>query len=198
MRKPLKFSPEQGNCLAVIWSMTASRVSLGSSIGQALKVPASQLRTIVGCGAAAGVSATFNAPIAGALFAVEVIIGDFAVAQFSPIVIASVVATVASRLFLGNQPAFPLPGYELVSPYELVLYMGVGVVAGLVALGFIRSLALAEDLFGALPLPEPLKAAVGGPWCPRRAAWSWASSPSPLAFSSPWRPSSISRCCSGG
>jgi CIC family chloride channel protein len=71
--------------------------ALGSSIGQLLKVPASQLRVIVACGAAAGISATFNAPIAGALFAAEVVVGNFALAQLSPIVISSVVATVISR-----------------------------------------------------------------------------------------------------
>ena len=107
--------------------------ALGSTLGQALRLPAQQLRTVVGCGAAAGISATFNAPIAGALFAAEVVVGNFAVAQLSPIVIASVVATVVSRFFLGNQPAFPVPAYELVHPLELFPYMLVGFVAGFVA-----------------------------------------------------------------
>ena len=113
-------------------------------------------------GAAAGISATFNAPIAGALFAVEIIIGDFAVAQFSPIVISSVVATVASRFFLGNQPAFQVPAYELVSPQELLAYMVLGVAAGLVAWAFIRSVRASEDLFDAIPIPDYLKPGVGG------------------------------------
>ena len=117
---------------------------------------------MVGCGAAAGISATFNAPIAGALFAVEIIIGDFAVAQFSPIVISSVVATVASRFFLGNQPAFQVPAYELVSPQELLAYMVLGVAAGLVAWAFIRSVRASEDLFDAIPIPDYLKPGVGG------------------------------------
>jgi CIC family chloride channel protein len=136
--------------------------ALGSALGQALKVPASQLRVLVGCGAAAGISATFNAPIAGALFAAEVVVGNFAVAQLSPIVISSVVATVVSRFFLGNHPAFPVPPYELVSPFELMPYMGVGLVAGLVALVFMHALYATEDAFERMRLPEYLKPALGG------------------------------------
>jgi len=136
--------------------------ALGSSIGQLLRVPPSQLRTIVGCGAAAGISATFNAPIAGALFAAEIVVGNFAVAQLSPIVISSVVATVVSRFFLGNHPAFVVPPYELVSPFELVPYVVAGLIAGIVAVAFMRSLYFSEDVFERFPIPEWSRAAVGG------------------------------------
>ncbi|MBW1684634.1 MAG: chloride channel protein [Deltaproteobacteria bacterium] len=136
--------------------------ALASTIGQMLRVSASQMRTIVGCGAAAGIAATFNAPIAGALFAAEVVVGDFALAQFSPIVISSVVATVVSRFALGDNPAFPVPPYELVSPFELLPYMLVGLVAGLVALVFMLTLYRTEDLFEKIPVPEYLKASLGG------------------------------------
>jgi CIC family chloride channel protein len=136
--------------------------ALGSTLGQLLRVPASQLRVIVGCGAAAGISATFNAPIAGALFAAEIVVGNFAVAQLSPIVISSVVAAVVSRMILGDHPAFPVPPYGLVSPFELVPYMVVGLFAGLVALAFTFSLYRTEDLFAKVPMPEWLKPCLGG------------------------------------
>ena len=136
--------------------------ALGSTIGQALRLPTAQLRTVVACGAAAGVSATFNAPIAGALFAAEVVVGNFALTQLSPIVISSVVATVVSRFFLGNHPAFPVPAYSLVSPLELFPYMVVGVLAGLVALAFMWSLYATEDFFDRTPIPEWGRACVGG------------------------------------
>jgi CIC family chloride channel protein len=135
---------------------------LGSAIGQALRVPGRQLRTLVGCGAAAGLAATFNAPIAGAIFAAEVIVGDFAVAQFSPIVISAVVATVLSRYFLGNYPSFVVPPWELVSPFELLAYGVLGVLAGLVAVAFMRAVYGVEDGFARTRLPDWLKPAVGG------------------------------------
>ncbi len=136
--------------------------ALSSTVGQLLQVSRRQLRTIVGCGTAAGIAATFNAPIAGALFAVEIILGDFGVTQFSPIVISSVVATVISRHFLGDFPAFMVPKYQLASPYELFPYMAMGLFIGVVAVGFVTMLYKSEDLFEALPFPEPLKAALGG------------------------------------
>jgi len=136
--------------------------AIGSTIGQWLNVGERRLRTLVGCGAAAGIAGTFNAPVAGALFAVEIILGDFGVSQFSPIVISSVVATVVSRHFLGDFPAFDVHPYSLVSPAELVAYAVLGILAGLVALLFIRVLYGFEDLFDRVPLSVPLRAVVGG------------------------------------
>lgn len=136
--------------------------AFGSAVGQWFNLNAAGIRTLVACGAAAGISATFNAPIAGAIFAAEIIVGDFAVIQFTPIVISSVVASVITRFALGNTPAFHVPDYVIVSPFELLPYMAAGVIAGLVAVAFIRSLNLAEDFFAKVPLPEWSRAAIGG------------------------------------
>jgi chloride channel protein, CIC family len=136
--------------------------AIGSTLGQWLNVSPRRLRTLVGCGAASGIAATFNAPVAGALFAVEVILGDFGVPQFSPIVIASVVATVVSRHFLGDLPAFEIPQYSLAHPGELVAYAILGMLAGLVAIAFTQSLHLSEELFEKIRLHAALKAGLGG------------------------------------
>jgi len=167
--------------------------AFGSAIGQWLHLNTAAVRTLVGCGAAAGISATFNAPIAGALFAAEIIVGDFAVTQFTPIVIASVVASVVTRYAIGNHPAFIVPEYEIVSPFELLPYMAAGVVAGLVAVAFIRTLSFSEDLFEKFPIPEWSRAAVGGAlvgciaiWLPNVYGVGYTTISAALAGSLPW------------
>jgi len=136
--------------------------AIGSTIGQALKVSGSRLRTLVGCGAAAGIAATFNAPVAGALFAVEIILGDFGVARFSPIVISSVLATVVSRHFLGDSPAFDVPAHGLVSAWELAIYVVLGLAAAGVALTVIWIVYKMQDLFESLPLQRWVLPSIGG------------------------------------
>ncbi len=96
------------------------------------------------------------------LFAVEVILGDFAVPQFSPVVISSVMATVVSRHFLGDFPAFVVPKYHLQSPVELAFYVILGFLAAGVALMFIKSLYGFEAFFDKKKWPEPVKAGLGG------------------------------------
>ncbi len=137
--------------------------SIGSSIGQLCRVPTVHMKTMIGCGAAAGIAATFNAPIAGVLFALEIIVGDWGVTSFSPVVLSSVTATTISRYYFGDFPAFIIPDYKVVSLWEFCFYPFLGVATGLVGLSFTKILYAFEDASDAVRIvPEWFKPAVGG------------------------------------
>jgi len=136
--------------------------AIGSALGQVFKLSRRRMQTLVGCGAAAGIAAAFNAPIAGAMFSVEILLGDFAISQFSPIVISSVTATAVSRAFYGNFPAFQVPDYKLLHWTELFPYAVLGIVAGLVGILFVKVLYYFEDKFDGVDIPDFYKTAMGG------------------------------------
>lgn len=136
--------------------------TIGSSLGQALKLPGEKTRMLVACGAAGGIAATFNAPVAGVFFALEVILRDFTTRSFGNVVVSSVTAIAVSRGFLGNTPAFLTPQYNMVSAGELPLYLGLGILAGVVAFAFVRTLYAFEDAFDGWRFPEYIKPVVGG------------------------------------
>lgn len=136
--------------------------ALGSSVGQVLRVSADRSRTLIACGAAGGIAATFNAPIAGVFFALEVILGEFTTRAFGVVVLASVAASVVGQSVFGNQPAFPVPSYELVHPGELGLYAILAVLAALIGIGFTKTLYWFEDRFDDVPMIEFLKPVPGG------------------------------------
>jgi len=136
--------------------------AMGSTVGQFLKASETRMRTLVGCGAAAGMAATFNAPLGGALFAVEVILGDFGLAQITPIIISSVSATAISRHFLGNHPAFVVPPTSIVSYYEFFFYAALGLCAGALAWLYVTVLYGSEDFFERTRVPAWFKPAIGG------------------------------------
>jgi len=121
--------------------------AIGSTVAQWLRFSPTRTRTLLGCGAAAGLAAVFNAPIGGVMFAVEVLLGDFSVKTFSPIVVAAVIGTVLSRSYLGNSPTFDVPEYSLVSNTELLFYCLLGILAGLSAVMFIKIYYGIEEWF---------------------------------------------------
>ena len=118
-------------------------VHLGATIASFLDrhmgFSAKQRRALLGCGAAAAVSASFNAPVAGVLFALEVILGNYALSVFGPIAAASVTAAIVTRIHLGNFPAFFPPEYGAISSVDVPLAAFLGIICGLVASGFLQS-----------------------------------------------------------
>ncbi|MFH1429212.1 MAG: chloride channel protein [Candidatus Margulisiibacteriota bacterium] len=136
--------------------------AIGSTLGQYLNLTHKQIKNLVACGAAAGIAATFNAPIAGVIFAMEVILRDFNRFSFGIVVISSVVASSISRAYYGNVPAFKIIPYALHHYSELVLYLVLGVVCGITALLFVKTLSKSEDLFKHFKVPELSKPVLGG------------------------------------
>lgn len=136
--------------------------SFGSTVGQWLRLPDDWVRVLVACGAAGGISATFNTPIGGVFFAMEIIMGRFVTPRFGFVVISSVVADFVAHSFLGSQPSFDVIPYSMVSYWELLPYVLLGVLAALAATAFIRLLYKCEDLFDAWHFPEYLKPVIGG------------------------------------
>lgn len=136
--------------------------AMGSAVGDFLDLSATKIKTLIGCGAAAGIAGTFNAPLGGVLFSMEVLLEDFHVSHFSSILVSSVLSTAICQSFFGPSPAFEIPEYSASLP-ELIPYMILGLIGGLVGIVFIRTLYATEDLLeDHLPLPTYLHPAVGG------------------------------------
>jgi chloride channel protein, CIC family len=138
--------------------------ALASFLGRAFRFDPARTKVMVAAGAAAGISAAFNAPLAGAFFALEEILGSLSVGAFPSVVVASVVAAVVSHSFLGNNPAFPIPeeyGFALQREL-LVFYPFLGVIAGIVAVLFVRTFFGAEALARRLQGPRWALAFLGG------------------------------------
>jgi len=137
---------------ATLASVVARRLGLGASLA----------RTLLGCGVAAAVASAFNAPIAGVFFALEVVIGHYALTAFSPVVIASVIGTIVSRAHFGDAVAFTLPPQPVASFFEFPAFVLLGLVCGAVAIGFLKLVAVVDALHTRLDVPLWLRPMLAG------------------------------------
>ncbi|MFK7903368.1 MAG: chloride channel protein, partial [Nitratireductor sp.] len=135
---------------------------ISNFVGQRFKLPAWGAKTLLACGVAAAVSASFNARIAGVLFAHEVILGHYAKRAFIPIVIASVSSTILTRLYFGDVVAFTIPAYEITSLWEFPAFALLGVICALVAILFQFSIFSTDYLSRNVRIPLFLRPAIGG------------------------------------
>ncbi|MCB2102916.1 MAG: chloride channel protein [Rhodobacterales bacterium] len=136
--------------------------TIGAWIAGRLHLTRSLSRTLVGCGAAAAVAGSFNAPIAGALFANEVVVGHYALSSFAPIVIASVTGTVITRGYFGDFPSFQLFEHHITSVLEFPAFIGVGILCGLAAILLVRGTARVQGLMNHVPGPGWIRPGVAG------------------------------------
>ena len=135
---------------------------LGSRIGRFGRAPIPRLRLMVACGGAAGIAAAYNAPISGALFVSEIILGGTAMESFGPLVVSSVVASATVHRFFGYAPVYDVPKVQFASNWELIFYVLLGVLLGHLAPPFLASLDFAKSRFVRLKLPLPLQLGLGG------------------------------------
>ncbi|MFE2374519.1 chloride channel protein [Streptomyces sp. NPDC059398] len=137
--------------------------ALGSTLGRVIKVAEGRMRLLVACGAAGGIAATFNAPLAGVFFAMELILGAFTAEAFGAVVISSVVACAIGRAAFGDVAFLTLPAFHVDHVAQFGLFAVLGVAAGAVGVGFTRVLYWIEDACDWLWRgPEWLRPAVGG------------------------------------
>ena len=135
---------------------------LGSKTGQFFRIQKENISILVGCGVAAGIAAAYNVPIAASFFVMEIIIGNFAIEIFAPLVVSSIVATLVYRRIFGNEPVYGTPHFSLVSEWELIAYVVLGILAGIAAAILRESLKLSEREFGRRNVPLIVKSGLGG------------------------------------
>ncbi len=136
--------------------------ALGSLIAQVCGLNRTRIRTLLACGAAAGIAATFNSPLAGAFFAHEIILSEVGAESFAAVVVSAVTASVIGHAAFGDSPAFLIPEYKLATLGELPFFFVLGLAAAAAAVVFTRVLYAVQDLFAASRLPIWLTAAIGG------------------------------------
>jgi CIC family chloride channel protein len=142
--------------------ITQLSATLASKLGQLAKWPPYRLRLLVGCGAAAGISAAYNAPITGAVFASLIVLGNFSMNLFAPLVCASVVAATVSRSFFGIEPWYHVPQFPPSTPAQLPWFIVLGILCGVVGAIFLKFLRSGKEYFNRLKWPVYVKLMAAG------------------------------------
>lgn len=156
------FSASTGASIGREGPMVLLSALAASVLGRRLKFPLARKRLMVACGAAAGIASAYNAPIAGAVFVAEIVLGSLAMEAFGPLVISSVVATLATRAHFGAAAVYSAPVFTLHQNRELLPYLALGILCGAAAPLFLGFLKWSEVAFGRLKLPDWARLALGG------------------------------------
>ncbi len=156
------FSIASGGSIGREGPMVQLAAVVASRLGRWRKFTPPQRRLLVACGAAAGIASAYNAPIAGSFFVAEIILGTIAMESLGPLVVAAVAATLTVRVLTAAHVLYKVPDFAEVSPWEMGPYVLLGIVMGLLAPAFLRSLRNAEKFFVALQFPIVLRLALGG------------------------------------
>ena len=143
-------------------AMVQLAAMLGSRLGLLARAPIPRLRLMVACGGAAGIAAAYNAPISGALFVAEIVLGSIAMESFGPLIVASVCSSATIHQFLGYGPTYDVPHVQFLSNWELIFYAVLGVVLGHLAPPFLALLDFAKSCFARLRLPPYWQLGIGG------------------------------------
>ncbi|AJX15535.1 ClcB-like voltage-gated chloride channel protein [Burkholderia ubonensis] len=133
-----------------------------SLVGRFAHFDPPRLRLLVACGAAAGITSAYNAPIAGAFFVSEIVLGAIAMESFGPMVVASVVANIVMREFAGYRPPYEMPVFPAVAGPEVLPFVVLGLLCGVLAPQFLHLLDASKHQFKRLPVPLPVRLALGG------------------------------------
>ncbi|TKC90283.1 ClcB-like voltage-gated chloride channel protein [Trinickia terrae] len=183
-------------------SMVQLAALAASAVGRAVHFDPARLRLLVACGAAAGITSAYSAPIAGAFFVTEIVLGSIAMESFGPIVVSSVVANITMREFTGYKPPYEMPEFPAITGVEVLLFVALGLLCGAAAPQFLHLLDAARKQFRRLPVPLPVRLAAGGlvvgvisVWVPEvwgngysvvnhilHSPWTWTALVTVLAF----------------
>jgi len=136
--------------------------TLSSKLGQIAKWPPYRLRLLVGCGAASGMAAAYNAPIAGAVFSALIVLGNFSMNMFGPLVFSSVIATMVSRTFFGIKPLYDIPSFQEVAPLQLPWFLLLGVLCGIAGTIFLKLVRKGREEFAKVDWPLYVKLTLAG------------------------------------